>query len=303
MNTFRKFGTSVWINAVRCTVAYAYHKHDEQVSATQTLIINSHSNIFRPCPLCKSCRYSVLATTSVAKVMSAKRCTSWSAAACPWWLMMVSPCSPHSVPAPYSVRCPCLTSLATKRVIDVRPTFAHWVSFGFLFFLYHSVCRLDTYKNTIEYSFELIIGYTIAGYSDLFCLAKRDLWETLGDYPEARASLTERGCQLLRKDGLLDEDLFASEYFSMVYSSELSLWYQFRGRIHGYFICSHIQIAMKFNLPTTAESSSVQDTISDGLVNLEKSMHNLNNRLARLLTEYAASQAKIKQRLAKLEIR
>lgn len=51
-----------------------------------------------------------------------------------------------------------------------------------------------------------------AGYSDLFCLAKRDLWETLGDYPEARASLTERGCQLLRKDGLLDEDLFASEF-------------------------------------------------------------------------------------------
>lgn len=48
------------------------------------------------------------------------------------------------------------------------------------------------------------------GYSDLFCLAKRDLWETLADYPEARASLTERGCQLLRKDGLLDEDVFAS---------------------------------------------------------------------------------------------
>lgn len=53
----------------------------------------------------------------------------------------------------------------------------------------------------------------MAGYSDLFCLAKRDLWETLGDYPEARASLTERGCQLLRKDGLLDEDLFASKYY------------------------------------------------------------------------------------------
>lgn len=51
----------------------------------------------------------------------------------------------------------------------------------------------------------------MAGYSDLFCLAKRDLWETLGDYPEARASLTERGCQLLRKDGLLDEELFASK--------------------------------------------------------------------------------------------
>lgn len=49
------------------------------------------------------------------------------------------------------------------------------------------------------------------GYSDLFCLAKRDLWETLGDYPEARALLTERGCQLLRKDGLLDEELYASK--------------------------------------------------------------------------------------------
>lgn len=56
-----------------------------------------------------------------------------------------------------------------------------------------------------------------AGYSDLFCLAKRDLWETLADYPEARASLTERGCQLLRKDGLLDEDMFASKW------SEVSL--------------------------------------------------------------------------------
>lgn len=63
------------------------------------------------------------------------------------------------------------------------------------------------------------------GYSDLFCLAKvrnpeiaklsftklsfqRDLWEALVDYPEARYSLMERGCQLLRKDGLLDENAF-----------------------------------------------------------------------------------------------
>ncbi|XP_065223024.1 cyclic nucleotide-gated cation channel subunit A isoform X2 [Planococcus citri] len=46
------------------------------------------------------------------------------------------------------------------------------------------------------------------GYSDLFCLAKKDLWETLADYPEARHSLMERGCQLLRKDHLLDEEAF-----------------------------------------------------------------------------------------------
>ncbi|CAF4750230.1 unnamed protein product [Pieris macdunnoughi] len=48
------------------------------------------------------------------------------------------------------------------------------------------------------------------GYSDLFCLAKRDLWEALADYPEARATLTKRGCQLLQKDGLLDETVFES---------------------------------------------------------------------------------------------
>lgn len=46
------------------------------------------------------------------------------------------------------------------------------------------------------------------GYSDLFCLAKADLWKALGDYPDARKSLLERGCQILRKDGLLDEELF-----------------------------------------------------------------------------------------------
>lgn len=48
------------------------------------------------------------------------------------------------------------------------------------------------------------------GFSDLFCLAKSDLWEALTDYPEARATLIERGCQLLRKDGLLDERMFAN---------------------------------------------------------------------------------------------
>ncbi|XP_054163636.1 cyclic nucleotide-gated cation channel subunit A-like [Oppia nitens] len=43
------------------------------------------------------------------------------------------------------------------------------------------------------------------GYSDLFCLSKQDLWDVLEDYPEARAALVERGKQILRKDGLLDD--------------------------------------------------------------------------------------------------
>lgn len=66
---------------------------------------------------------------------------------------------------------------------------------------------LEVYDETIK----SIFSAPFSGYSDLFCLAKRDLWETLADYPEARASLTERGCQLLRKDGLLDEAVFASK--------------------------------------------------------------------------------------------
>ncbi|KAH8400926.1 hypothetical protein KR009_001827 [Drosophila setifemur] len=97
------------------------------------------------------------------------------------------------------------------------------------------------------------------GYSDLFCLAKRDLWETLADYPEARSTLTQRGCQLLRKDGLLDEQIFS-------------------------------------------DSQRVHDSIEGGIEKLELSVENLNMRLARLLAEYTASQAKIKQRLAKLEM-
>lgn len=66
-------------------------------------------------------------------------------------------------------------------------------------------------KNRLIKAGNSIWNFPFTGYSDLFCLAKRDLWETLADYPEARASLTERGCQLLRKDGLLDEAVFASK--------------------------------------------------------------------------------------------
>nr|CUU99948.1 hypothetical transcript [Hymenolepis microstoma] len=45
------------------------------------------------------------------------------------------------------------------------------------------------------------------GYSDLFCLSKDDLWETLTEYPEAKEKLMEAGQQMLRKDNLLDEEL------------------------------------------------------------------------------------------------
>ncbi|CAK1554819.1 unnamed protein product [Leptosia nina] len=98
------------------------------------------------------------------------------------------------------------------------------------------------------------------GYSDLFCLAKRDLWEALADYPEARATLTKRGCQLLRKDGLLDETVFE-------------------------------------NAKTT------QLSLEENVRKLESTVDLLNNRLQGLLADVGQEQAKLKQRICKIESR
>lgn len=44
------------------------------------------------------------------------------------------------------------------------------------------------------------------GYSDLFCLSKDDLMESLTEYPDAKAMLEEKGRQILMKDGLIELD-------------------------------------------------------------------------------------------------
>lgn len=43
------------------------------------------------------------------------------------------------------------------------------------------------------------------GYSDLFCLSKQDLMEALQEFPHARSQLEQRGRDILRKEGLLEE--------------------------------------------------------------------------------------------------
>ncbi|XP_074153423.1 cyclic nucleotide-gated channel alpha-3 isoform X1 [Sminthopsis crassicaudata] len=48
------------------------------------------------------------------------------------------------------------------------------------------------------------------GYSDLFCLSKDDLMESLTEYPEAKKALEEKGRQILMKDNLIDEDVVGS---------------------------------------------------------------------------------------------
>ncbi|XP_068177968.1 cyclic nucleotide gated channel subunit alpha 1a isoform X2 [Antennarius striatus] len=44
------------------------------------------------------------------------------------------------------------------------------------------------------------------GYSDLFCLSKDDLMESLLEYPDAKMMLEEKGREILMKDGLIDLD-------------------------------------------------------------------------------------------------
>ncbi|KAM6971966.1 cyclic nucleotide gated channel subunit alpha 1a [Aplochiton taeniatus] len=44
------------------------------------------------------------------------------------------------------------------------------------------------------------------GYSDLFCLSKDDLMESLTEYPDAKDMLEDKGRQILMKDGLIDLD-------------------------------------------------------------------------------------------------
>lgn len=44
------------------------------------------------------------------------------------------------------------------------------------------------------------------GYCDLFCLSKDDLNEVLSEYPAANKTLEQKAQEILRKDGLLDEE-------------------------------------------------------------------------------------------------
>lgn len=86
----------------------------------------------------------------------------------------------------------------------------------------------------------------------------------------------------MRKDGLLDEEVFSSMFIVNTHS----------------LILNRILI---FHLISDAQRA--QDSLESGVVKLENTVENLNLRLARLLAEYSASQAKLKQRIAQLELK
>lgn len=126
------------------------------------------------------------------------------------------------------------------------------------------------------------------GYSDLFCLAKRDLWEALADYPDARATLTERGCQLLRKVcsfilQLIQKygDMLAIFKFNIIFCQQDGLL---------------DEVVFK-NAQTTHQS------LEEQVHALETTVDILTNRLQGLLTDVGEQQATLNQRLNKLELR
>jgi uncharacterized coiled-coil protein SlyX len=73
-----------------------------------------------------------------------------------------------------------------------------------------------------------------------------------------------------------------------------------------------LYLRVSFELPTEANklklscylgAAQQHDSLELGVAKLEYTVENLNLRLARLLGEYASSQAKLKQRISKLEER
>ncbi|OAF72126.1 hypothetical protein A3Q56_00067 [Intoshia linei] len=59
------------------------------------------------------------------------------------------------------------------------------------------------------------------GYSDIFTLDKEDLWNTLKEYPEAKELLILKGTEQLKKDGLIDPELYQKEMKEQMSTSDV----------------------------------------------------------------------------------
>ncbi|GLH07838.1 Cyclic nucleotide-gated cation channel subunit A [Gryllus bimaculatus] len=128
------------------------------------------------------------------------------------------------------------------------------------------------------------------GYSDLFCLDKRDLWEVLKEYPEARMSLVERGCALLRKDGLLDEEAYERAERC---NEPLALK-----------VARLELIKVKWCPLSASNGKEIRvRLVSVNVFCTETSVEHVNKRLARLLGEFCSHQCKVKKRLTSVERR
>lgn len=116
------------------------------------------------------------------------------------------------------------------------------------------------------------------GYSDLFCLSKQDLMEALQEFPHARSQLEQRGRDILRKEGLLEEvNVSAGEDLEeKVERLETSL--------------DRLQVCCSL---TTTTCTCCQDN--------DNHVQRLQTCLARLQSEFNSSQLRLKRRLTTLE--
>ena len=103
------------------------------------------------------------------------------------------------------------------------------------------------------------------GYSDLFCLSKTDLLETLEEYPETKALLEERGNKTLMKDGTIEG------------GSD-----------------------QKARAKRGSRLSNVEG-LENKVEQLEYNLEQLHVQFKRLLGEYGRAQMKLKQRIYALE--
>ena len=103
------------------------------------------------------------------------------------------------------------------------------------------------------------------GYSELFCLSKDDLLETLKEYPEAKTLLEEKGRMKLVRDGTMDEN------------------------------------SQRLQREAATPQPSVTSAMARRIDQLEANLERLQSRFTRLYNEYDNSLRKLKQRITVLE--
>lgn len=105
------------------------------------------------------------------------------------------------------------------------------------------------------------------GYSDLFALSKLDLWNVLEDYPDAKTLLVDKGKQILRKDGLLDDgggETETSTLNNMTINDEQQQSQQLQQQCQPTFIVNNKQRTPSlYGLVGDSQVASQQDALSE----------------------------------------
>lgn len=124
------------------------------------------------------------------------------------------------------------------------------------------------------------------GYSELFCLSKSDLLDVLTEYPEAKATLVDRGRITLQNDDTL------------THGARMSIS---GGTIGPLRVGGQQQWGWGDNERATAPNSEAITTLTQRVEQLEQSLEECQSRFARLMGEYSATQLKIQKKVHRLE--